>query len=221
MLNYYAQGYFVYDSKKAGAVTVSHLRFGKDQELLKALRDADQSTPEGIEAQRRRVTALKELLKGKTDADLANLLSLSDYLIKRSIWAFGGDGWAYDIGYGGLDHVIASGKDVNVLVLDTEIYSHCIMQGIDMSRGMEEQRKAVESGAWVLYRHNPELLKEGKNPLTLDSREPSMDIGEYMNGELRFRALKQTNPEDALRYVEKARVEAKRRYELYKHLAGM
>jgi pyruvate-ferredoxin/flavodoxin oxidoreductase len=98
-------------------------------------------------------------------------------------------------------------------------YSHCINQGIDMSKGMEQQKRAVDSGAWVLYRYNPLAAAEGKNPLALDSKEPSMDIEEYMYRELRFRALKYSNPEGALRYLEQARVDAKRRYRLYRHLA--
>jgi pyruvate-ferredoxin/flavodoxin oxidoreductase len=266
---------------------------GLDEELLKELRDAKQTSPEVIEAQRKRVDKLREALRGKNEEHMRMLLGVADHLIKRSIWAFGGDGWAYDIGYGGLDHVIASGKDVNILVLDTEVYSntggqmskstpigaiarfaeagkpmgkkdlgmmaitygnvyvakvamgynmlqtvrafneadaypgpsiiiaysHCINQGIDMSKGMEQQKRAVESGAWVLCRYNPLALAEGKNPLTLDSKEPSMDIEEYMYRELRFRALKYSNPEGALRYLEQAREDAKRRYQLYRHLA--
>ena len=234
-------------------------------------------------------------IEGSKDAGSQLLLSLADYLIKRSIWAFGGDGWAYDIGYGGVDHVLASGKDVNILVLDTEVYSntggqmskstpigaiarfaeagkpiakkdlgmmamtygnvyvariamganmnqtvkalneadaypgpslilaytHCIAHGIDMSNGIEEQKKAVNSGHWVLYRYNPLLAKEGKNPLSVDSKEPSLDIGEYMYGELRFRALKATNPEKAVYYLDTARADAARRYQMYKHLAEM
>jgi pyruvate-ferredoxin/flavodoxin oxidoreductase len=266
---------------------------GLDEELLRELRDAGQSSPEVIEAQRKRVVKLKDALRGKNDEHARMLLGAADYLIKRSIWAFGGDGWAYDIGYGGLDHVIASGRDVNILVLDTEVYSntggqmskstpvgaiarfaeagkplgkkdlgmmaisygnvyvakvalgynmtqavkafneadaypgtsliiaysHCINQGIDMSKGLEQQKRAVESGAWVLYRYNPLALAEGKNPLTLDSKEPSMDIEEYMYRELRFRALKYSNPESALKFLEQAREDAKRRYRLYRHLA--
>jgi pyruvate-ferredoxin/flavodoxin oxidoreductase len=270
---------------------------GLDEELLKELRDAKQTSSEVIEAQRKRVEKLKEALRGplqsKNGEHMRMLLGVADHLIKRSIWAFGGDGWAYDIGYGGLDHVIASGKDVNILVLDTEVYSntggqmskstpigaiarfaeagkpigkkdlgmmaitygnvyvakiamgynmtqtvrafneadaypgpsiiiaysHCINQGIDMSKGMEQQKRAVESGAWVLCRYNPLALAEGKNPLTLDSKEPSMDIEDYMYRELRFRALKYSNPEGALKYLEQAREDAKRRYRLYSHLA--
>jgi pyruvate-ferredoxin/flavodoxin oxidoreductase len=268
---------------------------GLNASLLKEIMDSDQSTSEEIEAQRKRVEKLKNTLKSANDPVLVMLHSLADYLIKRSIWAFGGDGWAYDIGYGGLDHVLASGRDVNILVLDTEVYSntggqmskatplgaiarfaeagkpmgkkdlglmaitygnayvarialganmtqavrafneadaypgpsiviaytHCIAHGIDMSNGIEEQKKAVASGHWLLYRYNPMLVKENKNPLIIDSKEPSIDIEEYMYGELRFRALKQTDPERALEYLERARVDAGRRYKMYKHLSEM
>jgi pyruvate-ferredoxin/flavodoxin oxidoreductase len=268
---------------------------GVDRSLLEEIRSAHQTTPEEIEAQRQRVIKLKKSLEKTSDGDLKYLLSLADYIIKRSIWAFGGDGWAYDIGYGGVDHVLALGRDVNILVLDTEVYSntggqmskstpigaiarfaeagkpvgkkdlglmamtygrayvgrialganmnqavralneadaypgpsliiaytHCIAHGIDMSNGIENQKKAVKSGHFPLYRFNPMLAKEGKNPLTVDSKEPSLDIAEYMYGELRFRALKQTNPEKAIEYLETARADASRRYDMYKHLAEM
>jgi len=268
---------------------------GLDDELLKSIHDADQTSPEGIEAQRMRVGELKKALKGKSSEEFKLLASLSDYLIKRSVWIFGGDGWAYDIGYGGLDHVLASGRDVNALVLDTEVYSntggqmskstplgaiakfaeagkpfskkdlglmaftygnvyvarvamgysmnqtvkafneadaydgpsliiaysHCIAHGINMMKGLDEQRLAVESGAWVLYRFNPMLEKEGKNPLILDSKEPSIDIEDYMYNEIRFRALKMTNPERAVKFLEQAKKDARKRYEMYKHLASM
>jgi pyruvate-ferredoxin/flavodoxin oxidoreductase len=268
---------------------------GVDGSLLKEILQSNQATPEEIEAQRLRVIKLKKSLEKTGDNELKHLYSLADYLIKRSIWAFGGDGWGYDIGYGGVDHVLASGRDVNILVLDTEVYSntggqmskstpigaiarfaeagkpmgkkdlglmamtygkayvariamganmnqavralneadahpgpsliiaytHCIAHGIDMSNGIENQKRAVKSGHFPLYRFNPMLAKEGKNPLSLDSKEPSLDIGDYMYGELRFRALKQTNPEKAMEYLETARADAARRYELYKQLAEM
>jgi len=266
-----------------------------DKSLLKEIRNADQTNPEGIEAQRKRVSKLKKILEKKEDEDSKIMLSLSDYLIKRSIWIFGGDGWAYDIGYGGLDHVLASGRNVNVLVLDTEVYSntggqmskatplgaiakfaeagkqmgkkdlgmmamaygnvyvakvamganmnqtvkalneadayegpsiiiaysHCISHGIDMSNGLKEQKLAIGSGAWTIYRYNPGLVKEGKNPLKLDSHEPTIDIAEYMYNEIRFRALKQSFPEKAESYLEQARIDAKSRYKMYKQMSEM
>jgi pyruvate-ferredoxin/flavodoxin oxidoreductase len=268
---------------------------GLDKKMLQELAESEQDTPEEIEAQRARVGKLKKAIAGKSDPDLTLLHSLADYLIRRSVWAFGGDGWAYDIGYGGVDHVLASGKDINVLVLDTEVYSntggqmskatpigaiarfaeagkpltkkdlalmamtygnvyvariamganmnqavraineadaykgpslvmaytHCIAHGIDMSNGIDEQKRAVDSGAWILCRYNPDLAKEGKNPLVIDSKEPSIDIEEYMYKELRFRALKQTSPEKAVEYLEGARKYVKDKWHYYNHLASM
>jgi len=266
-----------------------------DSALLKSIRDAEQNTPEDIELQRGRIGKLKKAIKGKGDKDSKLMLSLADYLIKRSIWIFGGDGWAYDIGYGGLDHVLASGRNVNVLVLDTEVYSntggqmskstplgaiakfaeagkpmakkdlgmmamaygnvyvasvalganmnqtvkafneadayngpsiiiaysHCISHGIDMSHGLNEQKLAIGSGAWAIYRYNPQLVKEGKNPLILDYHEPRVDIADYMYNEIRFKALMKRNPEAAKKYLEQARIDARNRYKTYKQLSDM
>jgi len=263
------------------------------KELLSQLRTADQSTQEGIEAQRGRVADLKKALGGAATAEEKRLLAAADYLVKKSVWVIGGDGWAYDIGYGGLDHVIASGRKVNILVLDTEVYSntggqmskatpvgaiakfaaggkplgqkdlgmmamaygtvyvariafganrlqtirafseadeydgpaliiaysHCINHGFDLRKGISQQKLAVESGAWPLFRYNPKLKAEGKNPLILDSKEPTADIGEYMYNEIRFRALKQSGPERAAELLEVARRDAKERYAFYKYLA--
>ncbi|MEW5816986.1 MAG: pyruvate:ferredoxin (flavodoxin) oxidoreductase, partial [Spirochaetota bacterium] len=242
-----------------------------DKELLENIINNPQDTQEKIEQQRKWVGALKGKLKTTTNDTAQELLSVADYLIKRSIWILGGDGWAYDIGYGGLDHVLAAGKNVNVLCLDTEVYSntggqmskatptgaiakfaaggkaltkkdlglmamsygyvyvariamgynrlqtikafleaeaydgpsliiaysHCINHGINMTEGMNQQKAAVSSGMWPLYRFNPQLAAEGKNPLTLDSREPSTDVAEYIYNEVRYRALRQINPERA------------------------
>ncbi|HVP18837.1 MAG TPA: pyruvate:ferredoxin (flavodoxin) oxidoreductase, partial [Spirochaetia bacterium] len=243
----------------SGSKTVS-------KDLLEQIGNADQSTQAGIESQRQRVVDLKNALakKGSTPEE-KRLLAAADYLIRKSVWVIGGDGWAYDIGYGGLDHVIASGRKVNILVLDTEVYSntggqmskatpvgaiakfaaagkptgqkdlglmataygsvyvarvafganklqtirafteadeydgpsiiiaysHCINHGYDLRKGIGQQKLAVDSGAWPLFRYNPKLKAEGKNPLQLDSKEPTADIGEYMYNEIRFRALKQ------------------------------
>jgi pyruvate-ferredoxin/flavodoxin oxidoreductase len=262
------------------------------RELLAQIRSADQSTQEGIEAQRLRVGDLKKALAKGTPEE-KRLLAVADYLIRRSVWILGGDGWAYDIGYGGLDHVIASGRNVNILVLDTEVYSntggqmskstpvgaiakfaaggkplgkkdlgmmamaygnvyvarvafganrlqtikafteadeyngpsliiayaHCINHGYDLKKGISQQKLAVESGAWPLFRYNPKNRAEGKNPLTLDSKEPTADIGEYMYNEIRFRALKQAGPERAAELLDVARRDAKERYSFYKYLA--
>ena len=264
------------------------------KDLLDQIKNADQTTQAGIESQRQRVTDLKNALakKGST-AEEKRLLAAADYLIRKSVWIIGGDGWAYDIGYGGLDHVIASGRKVNVLVLDTEVYSntggqmskstpvgaiakfaaagkpmgkkdlglmavaygnvyvarvafganklqtirafteadeydgpsiiiayaHCINHGYDLRKGVGQQKLAVESGAWPLFRYNPKLKAEGKNPFILDSKEPSVDIGDYMYNEIRFRALKQIGPERAASLLEVARRDAKDRYSYYKYMA--
>jgi pyruvate-ferredoxin/flavodoxin oxidoreductase len=233
-------------------------------ELLKAV----QTTQEEIEAQRERVAELKSKLEGSKSIIAKRLYHVADYLVKKSVWIIGGDGWAYDIGYGGLDHVLASGENVNVLVLDTEVYSntggqmskstpraataqfaaggkkmpkkdmgmifstygnvyvarvalganpgqvvkafneaeaydgpsiiiayaHCINHGINMALGLEQQKKAVACGHWPLYRYNPQLEDDGKNPLHIDSKEPTMSFADYALGENRYRMLKLTNP---------------------------
>ena len=235
------------------------------------LLNASQKSQVEIEAQRDRVAKLKAKLTGSNDAIAKRLLGCADYLVKKSVWIFGGDGWAYDIGYGGLDHVLASGENVNVLILDTEVYSntggqmskstpraataqfaaggkkmpkkdigmifstygnvyvakvsmganpgqvakaiaeaeayngpsliiaysHCINHGINMTRGLHQQKKAVECGHWPLYRFNPELEESGTNPLSIDSKEPTLSFEEYAMGENRYRMLKMMNPEHA------------------------
>ena len=261
--------------------------------LLQAIRAADQGTQEGIEEQRGRVAELKKAIANPGSDTEKRLLAAADYLIKKSVWILGGDGWAYDIGYGGLDHVIASGRKVNILVLDTQVYSntggqmskatpvgaiakfaasgkpnskkdlglmamsygnvyvarvafganrlqtirafneadeydgpaliiayaHCINHGLDLRKGINQQKLAVDSGAWTLFRYNPKLKAEGKNPMTLDSKEPTVDIGDYMYNEIRFRALKQAGPERAAALLDVARQDAKERYAYYKYLA--
>ncbi len=238
------------------------------QELATAILEADQTTQMDIEAQRARIDQLNALLLNSNDLVARRLLHLTDFLSKKSVWAFGGDGWAYDIGYGGVDHVLASGENVNILVLDTEVYSntggqmskstpraataqfaaggkkmpkknmgmifatygnvyvaqislganpaqaikaiaeaeayngpslviayaHCINHGINMALGLEQQKKAVACGHWPLYRFNPELEAQGKNPLTIDSKEPTISFEEYALGENRYRTLKRVNP---------------------------
>jgi pyruvate-ferredoxin/flavodoxin oxidoreductase len=261
--------------------------------LVQGLLEADQSTETGIYEQRQRVAALKETLAGMKEPQAQSLLSLADNLVKKSVWIMGGDGWAYDIGYGGLDHVIASGKDVNILVLDTEVYSntggqmskatprsavakfaaggkplnkkdlgrmamgygnvyvatvamgyndlqtikafleaeaypgpsliiaysHCIAHGIDMAKGMNNQKAAVDSGHWVLYRYNPALAAEGKNPLKLDSREPKIRFEDYAYMEARYKMLTKTNPREAKHLLELAQADAKERWKTYEAMA--
>lgn len=256
---------------------------------------ADQSTQAGVEGQRKRVEKLKDKLKKMSGDDAQKLLTIADNLVKKSVWAFGGDGWAYDIGFGGLDHVLASGRDINILILDTEVYSntggqmskatpmgavakfaaagrplakkdiglmmmpygyiyiaqvalgsshnqtvkafveaeryegpsmiiaysHCIAHGIDMAHGLDEQKKAVNSGHWILYRYNPDLIKKGKNPLQIDSKPPSISYADYAYGEVRFRSLKASMPERAAMLLESTQADAIKRYNFYKQLASI
>jgi pyruvate-ferredoxin/flavodoxin oxidoreductase len=264
------------------------------KELFDAIRNADQSEQVGIEAQRARIKELKELLAKDDSIDAKSLFFLADYLVKKTVWGIGGDGWGYDIGYGGVDQVMASGKNINLMILDTEIYSNtggqmskstplgataqfaaagkrtpkknigammipygnvyvaqvafganpvqtirsmkeadafdgpsliiayatCIGQGIDdMSKGVEEQRKAVASGHWPLFRYNPALEEEGKNPFVLDSKEPAMPYAEYAYGENRFKALTRSHPAAAAELIVKAQASVDRRWRYLKHLA--
>lgn len=265
-------------------------------DLLQAIKDADQSNQEGIEEQRARVTQLKEkITKCKHCQTCSQLLSVADYLVKKSVWIMGGDGWAYDIGYGGLDHVLASGRNINVLVLDTEVYSntggqaskatpmgavakfaasgkpaskkdlgmiamtygniyvaqvsmganpnqvvkafaeaeaydgpsliiaysHCIAQGIDMTNGLENQKDAVASGHFPLYRYNPLLREEGKNPLVVDSKAPTMKFSEHALKENRFRILTKSKPENAKELLDKADKFFAQKFELLTKMAEM
>jgi pyruvate-ferredoxin/flavodoxin oxidoreductase len=264
-------------------------------ELVSAIINADQTTEEGIYAQRERVALLRDKLKGVETSDAKNLLEIADALVKRSVWVLGGDGWAYDIGYGGLDHVLASGKDVNVLVLDTEVYSntggqmskatprgavakfaaggkpvakkdlglmaiaygnvyvaqvalgandaqclrafleaeaypgpsliiaycHCIAHGINMQKGLDQQRKAVESGYWILYRFNPLLIEKGEPPLKIDSKEPKIPLEEYAYAETRYQMLTKSNPEAAKLLMKYATADVKRKWHFYQQLANI
>ena len=264
------------------------------KELVAEIKGADQSTQEGIESQRARVAKLKEGLQGCPDAEAKQLISVADYLVQKSVWIIGGDGWAYDIGYGGLDHVLASGENVNVLVLDTEVYSntggqaskstplgavaqfaaggkrmpkkdlgmismtygniyvakvamsnpgqvvkamleadsyngpsliiaysHCIAHGIDMASAVEGCKEAVACGHWPLFRYDPRLAEQGKNPLQLDSKEPTLSFEEYAQRQNRYRVLKKANPEVADKLMQEANKVTATRYDLYKKLAEM
>jgi pyruvate-ferredoxin/flavodoxin oxidoreductase len=264
-------------------------------DLAEALLEADQSTEAGIHQQRERVAALKQKLEGVDDSQARDLLSLADVLVRKSVWIMGGDGWAYDIGYGGLDHVLASGRDVNVLVLDTEVYSntggqsskstptaavakfaargkdikkkdlglismsygyiyvarvamgysdlqtlqaiqeaesypgpsiiiaysHCIAHGINMRKGLEQQRLAVQSGLWPLYRFDPRRSAQGKNPFVLDSKEPTISPRKYAYNETRFRMLVQSDEERAEVLMKQMEDEARDRWTTYKQLAAL
>src|SRR5579859_2859914 len=270
-------------------------------ELVTGLLQADQSNDTGIAEQRERVALLKTRLNGlalngaapAVKADARQMLNLADILVKRSVWIVGGDGWAYDIGYGGLDHVLASGRNVNVLVLDTEVYSntggqmskstpraavakyaaggktrpkkdlgllamaygnvyvahvamgandaqtikaiheaeaydgpsliiayaHCIAHGYDMRLGLDQQKKAVQSGYWPLYRYNPDLAAKGQSPMVLDSKAPSLPLAEYMYNETRFRLLTQTKPAEAERLLALAQEDVAERWKTYERMA--
>jgi pyruvate-ferredoxin/flavodoxin oxidoreductase len=264
------------------------------KELMTEIKNADQSDQTGIEAQRNRIEQLKAIL-GKCPGDTAKrMLTVIDYLVKKSVWIIGGDGWAYDIGYGGLDHVIASGRNVNLLVLDTEVYSntggqaskstplgavaqfaaggkampkkdlglmamsygtayvatislsnpaqavrtlieaeafdgpsliiayaHCIAHGIKMSSAVDEHKKAVACGHWPLYRYNPDLIAQDKNPLQLDSKAPTISFEEYAMGENRYRVLKKNNPETAAELIKKGNEWTARRFKIYEKMAAM
>ncbi len=274
---------------------VQSLRDQIGAELADAILGADQSTDGGINAQRKRIEQLKAILAGLDLPAAKRLLPIADALAKKNVWIMGGDGWAYDIGYGGLDHVLATGHNVNVLVMDTEVYSntggqaskatprgavakfaaagkrlgkkdlgmiamgyghiyvaqiamgfndaqalkaiqeaesydgpsliiaysHCIAHGIDMAKGMSQQKLAVESGHWPIYRYDPRLKAQGKNPLQLDCGAPKIALKDYLYNETRFRMLAQSEPETAARLLEEAQVEVKERWHIYENMAKM
>jgi pyruvate-ferredoxin/flavodoxin oxidoreductase len=263
-------------------------------ELVDAILKADQSNEAGILQQRGRVQLLKEKLRSNQSPSAQELLSIADVFVKKSVWIMGGDGWAYDIGYGGLDHVLASGRNVNVLVLDTEVYSntggqmskatpraavarfaaggkplpkkdlgmlamsygniyvarvamgandaqtirafieaeaydgpslliaysHCIAHGIDLAKGMEQQKLAVQTGYWPLFRYHPNLAAEGKNPLTLDSKPPSLPLEKYVYNETRYTQLTQSNEEAAERLLKLAQADVNKRWKMYENWAN-
>jgi pyruvate-ferredoxin/flavodoxin oxidoreductase len=264
-------------------------------ELVNAILSADQSTEAGIIEQRSRVAQLKDKLSGSSCPRAAQLLSIADTLVHRSIWAIGGDGWAYDIGYGGLDHVLASGRNMNVLVMDTQVYSntggqcskatprsavakfaaggkpspkkdlgmiamtygniyvaqvamgqsdaqtvkaiqeaegypgcslviaysHCIAHGFNLVDGFEHQKAAVASGSWPLYRFDPRLVEQGKNPLQLDSKDPTISFEDYAYKETRFKMLTKADPEGAKVLAAQATEDFKARWEMLKYLAAI
>jgi len=264
-------------------------------DLVRALLEADLSHDAGVREQRQRVKVLREKLAGVRTPEARDLLAVADALVKKSVWIIGGDGWAYDIGYGGLDHVLASGYNVNILVLDTEVYSntggqcskatprgavarfafggkttpkkdlalmamsygdvyvarvamgggdmqtvkafleaesfqgpslviafsHCIAHGYDLMYGMEQQKAAVQAGYWPLLRYNPDLIHQGKNPLQLDSRPPSIPLAKYMYNETRFSILKNSDPKTAQELIQLAQEDVDSRWRLYESLAAV
>ena len=264
------------------------------EDLAQAVLTAEQKDEADIHEQRERVTALKERLQGIDSPEARQLLGVADTLVKKSVWIIGGDGWAYDIGFGGLDHVLASGRNVNVLVLDTEVYSntggqmskstprgavakfaeggkpsakkdlgliamtygnvyvarvamgardeqtlkafleaeaydgpsliiaysHCIAHGIHMTTAMQNQKAAVESGQWLLYRYHPDRAKVGENPLQLDSRTPKLPVEKYMYMENRFKMLTVSRPEVAKQLLQEAQQDVTARWSMYEYLAA-
>jgi pyruvate-ferredoxin/flavodoxin oxidoreductase len=273
-------------------------------DLVQSILDAPQKSEADIYQQRQRVERLKAVLDRLIHtqsfllefsiAEVKQLLILVDYLVKKSVWIVGGDGWAYDIDFGGLDHVLASGRNVNILVMDTEVYSntggqsskatpkgavakfassgkpaakkdlgliamtygnvyvasvamgakaehtlkafleaeaydgpsliiaysHCIAHGIDMATAMSHQKELVESGRWLLYRYNPDLQKQGQNPLQLDMRSPKQSVEESMYQENRFKMLTKNKPALAKRLLEEAQAEVNARWQMYEYLAA-
>ncbi len=262
-------------------------------ELCAAILAADMSDEAGIEAQRDRVKLLRERLATSSDPKARSLHSLAEYLVKKSVWIIGGDGWAYDIGFGGLDHVIASGKNVNLLVLDTEVYSntggqsskstpkgaaakfaasgkegqkkdlgmlamtygnvyvariafgakdvqtvkafqeadsyegpsliiaysHCIAHGYDMAQGLAQQKRAVDTGYWPLYRFDPRRIAQGESPLKLDSNAPKGKLTDFSRNETRFRMVEQQNPERFKMLSDEAQADVHVRWATYENLA--
>jgi pyruvate-ferredoxin/flavodoxin oxidoreductase len=263
-------------------------------DLVTSILNNPQRDEAQIYEQRTFVTALKEKLASIDSEKAKRLHSIADYLVRKSMWIIGGDGWAYDIGFGGLDHVLASGRDVNILVLDTEVYSntggqaskstprgavakfaaggkpsgkkdlgmiamsygsvyvaqvamgardehtlrafieaeafdgpsliiaysHCIAHGINMTTAMQNHKAAVNAGHWPLYRFNPNLVAEGKNPLNLDSRKPRIPMEQYMYLENRFKMLTKSNPDVAQQRLEAAQQDADERWKMYEYMAS-
>ncbi len=261
--------------------------------LAEALLGAEMGDDAGIAAQRQRVEDLRRQLGQVKIGDARRLEQIADYLVKKSVWIVGGDGWAYDIGYGGLDHVMASDADVNILVLDTEVYSNtggqqskatpmgavakfaadgkglakkdlgllammhdhvyvarvaigakdaqtykafveaeawpgpsiilayspCIAHGYDLRFGAEQQRLAVDTGYWPLYRFDPRRVAEGQPPLTLDSKAPGERLDAFMRNETRFRMLAQRDPARAKMLGAQAQTDVTRRFEMLLRLA--
>jgi pyruvate-ferredoxin/flavodoxin oxidoreductase len=265
------------------------------EDLVSGLISADQSSEAGISQQRERVALLKQRLAGVNDPMARHLESIADALVRKSVWIIGGDGWAYDIGYGGLDHVLATGRNVNLLVLDTEVYSntggqaskatpraavakfaangkgmpkkdlgmiamaygyvyvarvamgyndqqtlnafleadaydgpsiiiaysHCIAHGYDLIKGLEQQKLAVNSGAFPIYRYNPALAADGKNPLSIDCKDPSVPFSQYAYNETRYQMLVKADEQRAEMLMKEAQQDARSRWELYKQMAAM
>ena len=260
------------------------------EELANDILDARQDSGTELDEQRGRLDKLRSRLLELSTAKAKDLYALSDNLLKRVVWIVGGDGWAYDIGFGGLDHVLADDRDINILVMDTEVYSNtggqrskatpraatakfatggkfvakkdlgmlaadyghayvaqiaigsdpkqtvralqeatqfrgpslviayatCIAQGIDLTHTVDQMQAAVQSGYWPLYRYNPALLELGRNPMQLDSEEPTMSFKDYALRENRYRALVKSNPDQAEHLMELAQSDVTKRWHAYK-----
>ncbi len=263
-------------------------------DLVASLLNSEQDSDPAIRIQRERVQALKTKLALIKKPETALLHMMADYLVRKSVWCIGGDGWAYDIGFGGLDQVMASGANINILVLDTEVYSntggqaskstpmgavakfaaagkslgkkdlglfamgyghvyvasiamgakdnqtlqalaeadayegpsliiaytHCVAHGYDMALGLDQQKLAVQTGYWPLYRYDPRRILEGQPALKMDSDAPKLPLRDYMNNELRFRILQNSDPARAKALYEEAQSQIHSRYQLYKNLAN-
>jgi pyruvate-ferredoxin/flavodoxin oxidoreductase len=263
------------------------------EQIVNDILNADQKDETGIFEQRERVEVLKDKLKKIDSHEAEDLLTLTDYLVKKSVWIMGGDGWAYDIGYGGLDHVLASGKNVNILVLDTEVYSntggqmskstmmgavakfaasgkpvgkkdlgmmamnyghvyvakvamgandtqtlrafleaesydgpsiiiaysHCIAHGINMTKALDNQKAAVDSAYWTLYRYDPRNAALGKNPLKLDSGAAKIKFEDYAYKETRYKMLTKSEPEHAAELMKHAQEFVDDKWKLYEKMA--
>ncbi|MDD2266682.1 pyruvate:ferredoxin (flavodoxin) oxidoreductase [Sulfuricurvum sp.] len=263
-----------------------------DTSIVTDILSAEQHDESQINAQRLRVETLKKSLETLDHEEAKTLLGLCDYLVKKSVWIMGGDGWAYDIGYGGLDHVLASGKNVNILVLDTQVYSntggqqskatftgavakfaaggkaampkdlaamainyqnvyvakvslgandtatvkafveaerydgpsiiiaysHCVAHGYDLKYGFDQQKRAVDSGLWPIFRFNPDKIKEGENPMTLDYKGPKIDVKDFMYRETRFKMAEKMNKDAADSYLATAAQTAQSLYHRYQNL---
>ncbi|PWC43851.1 pyruvate:ferredoxin (flavodoxin) oxidoreductase [Azospirillum sp. TSO22-1] len=278
---------------------LAQLASGLNPDLVTAILSADMTRADlnqeaAIAAQRERVAELRRQLARLDGPPARRLEELADHLVRKSVWIVGGDGWAYDIGYGGLDHVLASDRDVNILVLDTEVYSntggqqskatpigasakfamagrsvakkdlgmiamayehvyvaqvafgakdsqtvaafmeaeshrgpsliiaysHCIAHGYDMAHGLKQQKLAVDSGHWPLYRHDPRRLDTGEAPLEMDSGPPKVKLGDFMAGEARFQVVERDDPERFRELLKRAEENNRLKYDLYKHMAG-
>jgi pyruvate-ferredoxin/flavodoxin oxidoreductase len=277
------------------AMAKSLLEGLKDQlgDIADKILSNPQSNDIEIDAQRDNVAALRAKLAGINSEEAKHLNEVADYLIKKSVWIIGGDGWAYDIGFGGVDHAIASGRNVNILVVDTGVYSNtggqqskatplgasakfatagkelpkkdlgmiamsygnvyvaqvamgandmqvikamneaeayegpsiiiaycpCINQGLNMAEGLSHQKNAVETGSWPLYRYNPDNMKAGQAPLTLDSKAPSKPLADFMASETRFQVVNKANPERYAMLLGKAQANVDEKRALLEHLA--